>query len=46
MKRIYVTGGNGFLGKAVVRALASHADVAQVVSMTCDRPRRLRDWPR
>ncbi|MFZ4481912.1 MAG: NAD-dependent epimerase/dehydratase family protein [Rhodoferax sp.] len=33
MKRIYVTGGNGFLGKAVVRALASHADVAQVVSM-------------
>jgi UDP-glucose 4-epimerase len=33
MKRIYVTGGNGFLGKAVVRALASHAGVAQVVSM-------------
>ena len=26
MKRIYVTGGNGFLGKAVVRALASHAE--------------------
>ena len=33
MKRIYVTGGNGFLGKAVVRALARRAGVAQVVSM-------------
>jgi len=33
MKRIYVTGGNGFLGAAVVRALAAHPGVARVVSM-------------
>jgi len=33
MKRVYVTGGNGFLGSAVVRSLAAHSAVAQVVSM-------------
>jgi UDP-glucose 4-epimerase len=33
MKRVFVTGGNGFLGKAVVVALASHPGIAQVVSM-------------
>jgi UDP-glucose 4-epimerase len=32
LRRVYVTGGNGFLGSSVVAALAASADVALVVS--------------
>lgn len=32
MKRVYVTGGGGFLGSAVVAGLAAHPDVELVVS--------------
>jgi UDP-glucose 4-epimerase len=32
MRRVYVTGGNGFLGSNVVAALAASADVSLVVS--------------